>query len=92
MTNNIEKQSFGEAGCVIVTGTNESPTTIPVGQYCAFSCVTDVEITTALSAPLLSGTQTGVTYPAGFTLFTPIIVTATSTGAIAGTAIFYKAL
>jgi hypothetical protein len=92
MTNNIDKQSFGEAGCQLVSGTDA---TIPAGQYCAISFVADTEFTTALSAaeaPLLGGTQTGITYPAGFTLFTPISISGTSTGEITGTAVFYKAL
>jgi len=92
MTNNIDKQSFGEAGCVIVTGTTQS---VPAGQYCAISFAADTTITTAFSsaeAPLLGGTQTGITYPAGFTLFTPISISGTSTGEITGTAVFYKAL
>jgi hypothetical protein len=92
MTNNIDKQSFGEAGCVLVTGTDAS---IPAGHYCAVSFITDTEFTTDLSAaeaPLLTGTQAGITFPAGFTLFTPLVVVGTSTGEITGTAIFYKAL
>jgi len=92
MTNNIDKQSFGEAGCVIVTGATQ---VIPAGQYCAVSFVADTLITTAFNAaeaPLLTGTQTGITFPAGFTLFTPITITGTSVGQITGTAIFYRAL
>lgn len=92
MTNNIDKQSFGEAGCEIVSGTTKS---IPAGQYCAVSFITDTTITTAFSAaeaPLLSGTQTGITYPSGYVIFTPFQITGTSTGKITGSAIFYKAL
>lgn len=92
MTNNIDKQSFGEAGCVIVNGTTQS---IPAGEYFAVSFAADTTITTAFSAseaPLLSGTQTGITWPAGYTIFTPLQITGTSTGRITGTAIFYKAL
>jgi hypothetical protein len=90
MTNNIDKQSFGEAGCHIIT--NGSP---PEGQYCAISFVTDCTITTAFSsteAPLWGGTETGITYPAGFTIFTPFVIAATPTGIISGTAIFYRAI
>ena len=83
----IDKQSFGEGGAHIVTST-----TIPIGEYCAMQCVTAVTITTTLTTPLLLGTQTGITYPAGFVLFTPIVIVSGSTGAITGTAIFYKAL
>ena len=92
MTNNIDRQSFGEAGCHIVSGTAVSP---PTGQYCAVSFVTDSTIATGFSAaeaPLWTGTETGITYPAGFTIYTPLVITGTKTGTITGTAIFYKAL
>lgn len=82
MTNNIDKQSFGEAGCVAITSA-----TITDGQYCAMQCVTDVTLTvSAAQAPLTSGIS-GTTFPTGFVLFTPI-----NGGSITGTAIFYKAL
>ncbi len=92
MTNNIDKQSFGEAGCSIITGTTVAP---PAGQFCAISFVTDSQITTAFSAteaPLWEGTETGFTYPAGFTIYTPFVIGGTPTGRITGTAIFYRAL
>jgi len=84
MTNNIDKQSFGEAGCVQITGTSA---TITAGEYCAMQCVTDVTLTvSAAQAPLATGI-TGTTYPAGFVLLTPI-----NGGSITGTAVFYKAI
>jgi hypothetical protein len=87
MTNNIDKQSFGEAGATIVTDD-----VIPVGQYCAMQCVTEV-LAVTLIAPLLSGSPLSeVTFPAGFILYTPIVSVSSSTGDITGTAIFYKAL
>jgi hypothetical protein len=86
MTNNIDKQSFGEAGATIVTNT-----TIPIGQYCAMQCVTNVSSVT-LNAPLLGGSLSGLTFPAGFILYTPIDSVSGSTGTITGTAVFYKAL
>ena len=92
MTNNIDKQSFGEAGCQIISGTAQSP---PAGEYCAVSFVADSTIATGFSAaeaPLLGGTETGITYPAGFTIYTPFVITASPTGTVTGTAIFYKAL
>jgi hypothetical protein len=82
----IDKQAFGEGGCVI--STNAVPTASPQYEFCAMQCVTDVTVSVALSTPLMTGTQT-VTYPAGFVLFTPITG---GTGTITGTAIFYKAL
>jgi hypothetical protein len=94
----IDKQSFGEGGCIISTNVVPSVTsptaTNPQYQFCAMQCVTDVTVSVALDTPLMTGTQT-VTYPAGFILYTPINggpVTGGSTGTISGTAIFYKAL
>jgi hypothetical protein len=84
MTNNIEKQNAGRGGAVIVTAA-----TVPAGQYCTMEWVTSGTITTALNAPLLTGTQTGITYPAHFRIDTPIIG---GTGVITGTAIFYKSV
>lgn len=82
MTNNTDKQSFGEAGCVKI-----ATATITDGQYCAMQCVTDVTLTvSAEQAPLATGIS-GTTFPAGFILFTPI-----NGGSITGTAIFYKAI
>ncbi|MFN4909429.1 MAG: hypothetical protein ACK5H0_10410 [Bacteroidota bacterium] len=92
MTNDIDKQSFGEVGCVIVSGTTQS---VPAGQYCAISFAANTTITTAFpatEAPLMSGTQTGITWLTGYTIYTPLQITGTSTGKITGTAIFYKAL
>jgi hypothetical protein len=92
MTNNIDKQSMGDAGCVIVNGTTQ---TVPEGQYFAVSFVVDSTIATGFTAaetPLMTGTQTGITYPAGFTIFTPFAIGSSSTGRVTGTAIFYKAL
>jgi len=84
MTDTILKQNAGRGGAVIVTAT-----TVPAGQYCAMQWVTSGTITTLLDAPLLSGTQTGITYPALLRIDTPITG---GTGVITGTAIFYKAL
>jgi hypothetical protein len=84
MTNNIDKQNAGRGGAVIVTAT-----TVPAGDYCAMQWVTSGTITSALNAPLLSGTQTSITYPALLRIDTPITG---GTGVITGTAIFYKAI
>jgi hypothetical protein len=82
MTNNIDKQSFGAAGCVFVTGA-----TIPDGEYCAMQCVTAVTLTvSAAQAPLATGVSTR-TYPENFVLYTNI-----KGGSISGSAVFYKAL
>jgi hypothetical protein len=78
----IDKQSFGEGGCVVLTAT-----TITAGQYCAVQCLTDVVLTvTAAQAPLATGLS-GVTLPAGTILYTPLLG-----GSLTGTAVFYVAL
>ena len=84
MTDTILKQNAGRGGAVIVTAA-----TVPAGEYCAIHWVTSGTITTALNAPILSGTQTAITFPAGLRIDTPITG---GTGEITGTAIFYKAL
>lgn len=84
MTDTILKQNSGRGGATLVTNAS-----VPAGQYCAMEWVTSGTITTALNAPLLSGTQTGITFPALFRIDTPITG---GTGVITGTAIFYKAL
>ena len=84
MTSLILKQNAGRGGAVIVTAGN-----VPSGDYCALQWVTSGTITAALNAPLLSGTQTSITYPAGLRIDTPITG---GSGTITGTAIFYKAL
>ena len=86
MTNNIDKQSFGEAGFEMKTG----PATFTVGNYCSLQFITDSTLT-SIAAPLNSASSvavTGITYPAGLTIFTPF----TSAVILAGTAIAYKAL
>lgn len=92
MTNNTDKQSFGEAGLVFVA-TN---TAIPEGQYCALGFIGGGgAITTAFSAaeaPLVSGTQTGIAFADGYTLFTPLIIASGSSARIACPVVLYKAL
>ena len=88
MTDTILKQNAGRGGAVIVPS-GAVPAAVPAGEYCAIHWVTSGTITTALNAPLLSGTQTSITFPAGLRIDTPITG---GTGEITGTAIFYKAL
>lgn len=92
MTNNIDKQSFGEAGAQLVAAN----TAIPAGQYCALSFVGGGgAITTAFSsaeAPLISGTQTSITFPDGYTLYTPLTIASGSTARIACPIVLYKAI
>lgn len=92
MTNNIDKQSFGEGGTQLVAAN----TAIPAGQYCALSFVGGGgAITTAFSsaeAPLISGTQTSITFPDGYTLYTPLTIASGSTARIACPIVLYKAI
>ena len=93
MTNNIDKQSFGEGGVTLVA----ADTVIPAGQYCALSFVGGGgAITVGFSsteAPLLSGTQTSMNaFPDGYTIYTPLIIGATSLARIACPIVLYKSL
>jgi hypothetical protein len=92
MTNNIDKQSFGQAGSQLVAAN----TAIPAGQYCAISFVGGGgAITTAFTAaevPILSGTQTSIAFPDGYTIFTPLVIGAASTARVACATLLYKAL
>ena len=92
MTNDIDKQSFGEAGAQLVAANTE----IPAGQYCAISFVGGGgAITTAFSAaeaPILSGTQTSINFPDGYTLFTPLVIASGSSARINCPIVLYKAL
>ena len=94
MTNNIDKQSFGEGGVTLVA----ADTVIPAGQYCALSFVGGGgAITTGFSAteaPLISGAaQTDMgAFPDGYTIYTPLIIGAASTARIACPVVLYKSL
>ena len=93
MTNNADKQSFGEAGLCLVAAN----TPIPAGRYCALSFVGGGgAITigfTANEVPLLSGTQTAMNaFPDGYTIYTPLIIGATSFARIACPVVLYKSL
>ena len=94
MTNNIDKQSFGEGGVTLVA----ADTVIPAGQYCALSFVGGGgAITTGFSAteaPLISGAaQTDMgAVPDASTIYTPLIIGATSLARIACPVILYKSL
>lgn len=97
METTIDKQSFGEAGCVHVA----NGFAIPQGQYCAFTAVTDIitpaftigqaPLTGTVEAPTVS-TIASRSYPAGFTVFTSIISPSGGISSLTGDAIFYRAL
>lgn len=95
MTNNADKQSFGEAGLCLVAAN----TPIPAGRYCALSFVGGGgAITTgftATEAPLIAGgaLQTAMNaFPDGYTIYTPLIIGATSFARIACPVVLYKSL
>jgi hypothetical protein len=91
MTNNIDKQSFGEAGAQLVA----ADSAIPAGQYCALSFLGGGTITTAFSsaeAPLLAGTQTAITFADGYTVFTPLVIGSGSAARVSCATILYKAI
>ena len=94
MTNNIDKQSFGEGGVTLVA----ADTVIPAGQYCALSFVGGGgAITTgftATEAPLITAaSQTAMNaFPDGYTIYTPLIIGATSLARIACPIVLYKSL
>jgi hypothetical protein len=92
MTNNIDKQSFGEAGSQLVAAN----TAIPAGQYCAISFVGGggaiTTSFTAAEAPILSGTQTSIAFPDGYTIFTPLVIASGSSARVACATLLYKAL
>jgi hypothetical protein len=72
MTNNIDLQSFGRGGVVVVTNAAAA-----AGKYCQIQFVTSGTIT-SLTSDLVTGTITGITFPAGFTIrvpFTGVTVT-----------------
>jgi hypothetical protein len=92
MTNNIDKQSFGQAGLVLVAANTE----IPAGQYCALSFLGGGGLITtafpAAQAPLVTGTQTGIAFADGYTIFTPLNIPSGSAARINCPVAVYKAL
>ena len=63
MTNNIDKQSFGQKGATYVTD-SESAT----GDFCALQCLTDTAFT-SVTWPELTGTFPTVTIAAGTVIY-----------------------
>jgi hypothetical protein len=80
MTNNTDKQSFGQAGAVAATAG-----AIAAGDYCALQAITDIELS-AFAAPKLTGTITGISISAG----TVIPLQFASATLTSGTAIAYR--
>ena len=88
MANNIEKQSFGQAGATFEAGTGVDH----VGDYCALLIIADATFTT-LTWPELNTKDgaavtptadviTGVVIPAGVTIYGQITAFTISAGAV----------
>jgi hypothetical protein len=87
-----DRQAFGEGGLKLVAAN----TALPAGEYCAISFVGGGgDITTSFSAAeasLISGTQTGITFPDGYVLYTPLSIAAGSAARISCPVVLYTAL
>ena len=75
-TNNIEKQSFGQAGATYVSNTAATS-----GDYCAILAIEDATFT-SLTWPELTGSFSGVLVPAGVTIYGQITAFQLSSGAV----------
>jgi hypothetical protein len=76
MTNNIDKQTFGQRGAKIVT--NTSATT---GEFCALQILEDATFS-ALTWPELEGALTGFAIPAGTVIYGQITAFTLSSGKV----------
>lgn len=63
MTNNIDKQTFGQKGATVVTGTSAT-----TGDFCAIQVLEDANFS-AVTWPELTGTLTGIEIPAGTVIY-----------------------
>ena len=63
MTNNIDKQTFGQRGAKIVTDTSAT-----TGDFCALQILEDATFS-ALTWPELEGALTGFSIPAGTVIY-----------------------
>ena len=80
MTNDVDKQTFGQFGGEVITDTSAH-----TGEFCALQILEDAAIT-AITAPKLTGDLTAVTtLSAGTVVFTPF----TSVTLASGSAIAY---
>ncbi len=76
MTNNIEKQSFGENGAVVIT--SSTPAT---GSFCALQVLEEANFS-AISWPELEGSLTGFPIPAGTVIYGQITAFTLSSGKV----------
>jgi len=63
MTNNIDKQSFGQSGATVVTNTAAT-----AGDFCAIQVLAEANFS-AITWPELTGTLTGFAIPAGTVIY-----------------------
>lgn len=92
MTDTILKQNAGRGGAVIVNGSSQA---IPAGEYSHFYMLAPTQfvvLPTAAEMPLLTGLSTTLTLDYGTFVHTPLVIGASSTARVSGTAIFYKAI
>jgi hypothetical protein len=76
MTNNIDKQSFGQNGATVVT--TDATTT---GDFCALQVLEEANFS-AITWPELTGTLTGFAIPAGTVIYGQITSFALTSGKV----------
>ena len=76
MTNNIDKQTFGQRGAKIVTNTAAN-----TGEFCALQILEDATFS-ALTWPELEGALTGFSIPAGTVIYGQITAFTLSSGKV----------
>jgi len=76
MTNNIEKQSFGQNGAVVVT-----PSIPATGSFCALQVLEEANFS-AVSWSELEGSLTGFAIPAGTVIYGQITAFSLSSGKV----------
>jgi hypothetical protein len=75
MTNNIDKQSFGQNGAVCVTSGSAS------GDFCAIQVLEEANFS-AITWTQLTGTLTGFAIPAGTVIYGQITAFALTSGKV----------
>lgn len=76
MTNNIDKQSFGQAGATYVTDSGSA-----TGDFCALQCLTDTAFT-SVTWPELTGTFPTATIAAGTVIYGQISAFTVGSGSV----------
>jgi hypothetical protein len=76
MTNNIDKQTFGQRGAKIVTDTSAT-----TGEFCALQILEDATFS-ALTWPELEGALTSISIPSGTVIYGQITAFTLSSGKV----------